>query len=167
MIRRGNSVLTKNEEGEVNLFLTQNLLPKAGDYTSGECKCYITRWVCNFVQKKINKWCISTYVQCGKLQACEEWGYSFGREGGRECEAQGRRQWFFLVCREWSKFEEASGRKRNSQDDTLACSKINTEIETAETLKQKAWNVYSLVAIWPDFLNHYLRWCLCKGEGSF
>lgn len=40
----------------------------------------------------------------------------------------------FLACREWSKFEEASGRKRNSQDDTLACSKINTEIETAETL---------------------------------
>lgn len=52
MIRRGNRVLTKNEEGEVNPFLTQNLLPKAGDYTSGECKCYSTRWACNFVQKK-------------------------------------------------------------------------------------------------------------------
>lgn len=47
MIRRGNRVLTKkkrkNEEGEVNPFLTQSLSPEAGDYTSGECKCCIAR----------------------------------------------------------------------------------------------------------------------------
>lgn len=56
--------------------------------------------------------------------------------GGREEENARRRagDGDFLACRERSKFEEASGRKRNSQDDTLACSKINTETETAETL---------------------------------
>ena len=43
-----------------------------------------------------------------------------------------------LVCRKWSKFMEVSGRKRNSQDDTLPRSKINTETDTPE---QKAWNV--------------------------
>lgn len=37
---------------------------------------------------------------------------------------------------------EVSGRKRNSQDDTLPRSKINTE---TDTLEQKAWNVHSLV----------------------
>lgn len=50
----------------------------------------------------------------------------------------------FLVCRKWSKFEEASRRKRNSQDDTLPRSKINTETESAETLVQKACNIHSL-----------------------
>lgn len=35
-----------------------------------------------------------------------------------------------LVCRKLSKLEEASRRKRNSQDDTLPRSKINTETES-------------------------------------
>lgn len=52
-----------------------------------------------------------------------------------------------LVCRKWSKFEEASGRKRNSQDDTLPRSKINTEIESNETLEHKACNVHSLAEV--------------------
>lgn len=50
-----------------------------------------------------------------------------------------------LVCRKRSKFEEASGRKRNSQDDTLPRSKINTETGSAETPEHKACNVHLLV----------------------
>lgn len=49
-----------------------------------------------------------------------------------------------LVYRKWSKFEEASGRKRNSQDDTLPRSKINTETESTEMLEYKACNVHLL-----------------------
>ncbi len=47
-----------------------------------------------------------------------------------------------LVCRKWSKFEEASGRKRNSQDDTLPRSKINTETESVEAPEDEACNVH-------------------------
>lgn len=69
----------------------------------------------------------------------------------RVCVCEGERKrgtgrvTLILVCRKWSKFEEASGRKRNSQDDTLPRSKINTETESTETPEHKACNVHLLV----------------------
>lgn len=36
-----------------------------------------------------------------------------------------------LARRKWSRFEEMSGRKRNSQADTLPCSKINPGTESS------------------------------------
>lgn len=49
-----------------------------------------------------------------------------------------------LVHGNWSRLEEMSGRKRNSQDDTPPCSKINTETESRETREDKTCNVRSL-----------------------
>lgn len=59
--------------------------------------------------------------------------------------ARERRVTPVLVCGKLSKLEGASGRKRNSQDDTLPRSKINSETESLlqlcvrwKTLEQKA-----------------------------
>lgn len=56
-----------------------------------------------------------------------------------------------LVCRKWSKFEEAGKGKRNSQDDTPPRSKINTETESllysfaSIDLQHNTCNVHCLV----------------------
>lgn len=46
--------------------------------------------------------------------------------------------------RKWSRLEEMSGRKRNSQDDAPPRSKINTETEAREPREDKTCNLHSL-----------------------
>lgn len=53
----------------------------------------------------------------------------------------------------WSRFEEMSGRRRNSQDDTPPCSKINSETESSEMRGDKTCNVSredSVLPQWTD-----------------
>lgn len=53
-----------------------------------------------------------------------------------------------LVHGNWSRLEEMSGSKRNSQDDTPPRSKINTETDSREMREDKTCNVHSLG--WED-----------------
>lgn len=78
---------------------------------------------------------------------------------GRERKRGTGRATVILVCRKWSKFEEASGRKRNSQDDTLPRSKINTETESAETPEDEAWVCITT--------SDTMMVCLCHSRGRF
>lgn len=82
-------------------------------------------------------------------------------------QAAWRARLLFFWC---SRSEEASGRKRNSQDDTVPCSKINTEIENHRNTLWKAWITYPMKCdliffFFPKSLP--VMACWSKGEGGF
>ena len=91
---------------KVNPFFTLHLLPRAGDYTSVNANAKS----CNLVNHL----------------------FYFQLHAGQNGVEKAGKRWVTvsLVYRKLSKLQEASGRKRNSQYNTLTRSKINSETET-------------------------------------
>lgn len=52
-----------------------------------------------------------------------------------------------LARRKWSRFGEMSGRKRNSQADTLPCSKINTGTGSSLMREDKTYKVQRILTV--------------------